>query len=101
MKVGADDYVVGTAATAEDFDALPRIEITPSLAPSARHGFVGRVVDGFDPYSEADPAATRSHVELADAIEIPRRHDTRSDHAEKQRNYFGGHIEVKEPEWKC
>jgi hypothetical protein len=58
MKVGVDDWADATGATAADLDALPRIEMVPTLAPAARYGFVGRVVDGLDPYSEADPAAT-------------------------------------------
>jgi hypothetical protein len=48
MKVGADDFIVTTGATAEDLDGLPRIELSPILARAAHHGWVGRVVDGFD-----------------------------------------------------
>lgn len=56
-KIGVDDWAAGTRATAEDLDGLPRVNVTPTLGPQARHGWVGRVVDSLDPYTEADPAA--------------------------------------------
>jgi len=57
-KVGFDDWVVQTGATAADATGLPRTETRPRLAPEALYGLAGRVVETVSPYSEADPVAT-------------------------------------------
>jgi hypothetical protein len=56
-KVGFDDWVVQTEATAAEADGLPRTEAWPRLAPEALYGLPGRVVETVSPYTEADPVA--------------------------------------------
>jgi hypothetical protein len=61
-KVGIDDLITGTGATAMDLEQLERIETWPVLAPEARHGLLGRLVDELAPYSEADPVGMLGHA---------------------------------------
>src|SRR5262245_26473992 len=62
MKVGADDFIVKTDASAEDIIKLPRQSLLTVMAPEAYHSLAGRIVRAIDPYSEADPVATLMHV---------------------------------------
>ena len=64
-RVGVDDLIAATGATALDVDALPRVEIQPELAPEALYGLPGRIVNAIDPYTEAAPVATLVHVLVA------------------------------------
>ena len=61
-RVGADDYIVTTNASAADLDALPRLDMFPTLAPEALYGLPGRIVIAIDPYTEAAAVATLVHL---------------------------------------
>jgi hypothetical protein len=61
-KIGADDFITATGATAAELRAQPRIEQWPTLAPEALYGLAGRIVTAIDPYTEADQVATLAHV---------------------------------------
>lgn len=61
-RVGLDDYLVATGASAAALAELPRVEIWPVLAPEALHGLAGRIVAAADPHTEADPVAVLAHV---------------------------------------
>ena len=83
MGNGADDFIVANKATAETLNSLPRTEILPeterksgqgdnslfsqssnpikpSLDGEALYGLAGDLVNGIDPYTEADPVAVLS-----------------------------------------
>lgn len=64
-RLGADDYIVMTNASAADLDALPRVDTFPTLAREALHGLPGRIVTAIDPYTEAAPVATLAHLLVA------------------------------------
>jgi hypothetical protein len=57
MSTGLDDYVIARGAAAEEVNGLPRVQITPELAPEAYHGVIGRIVKLIEPETEAHPAA--------------------------------------------
>ena len=61
-KVGIDDLIAGNGATATDLEQLERIETWPVLAPEARYGLLGRLVDELASYSEADPVGLLGHA---------------------------------------
>lgn len=61
-KIGADDYIRGTGATAAQVNALPREELWPALAEEALYGLPGRIVRTVDPFTEADPVGVLAHV---------------------------------------
>jgi hypothetical protein len=61
-KIGIDDFIEDTQATADDVNSLPRVELRPRLAPEALYGLPGRIVSTFEPYTEADEAGTLGHL---------------------------------------
>lgn len=61
-KVGVDDYIQATAATIQDLEALPRVDVWPRLDRQALQGLAGEFVDVIDPYTEADPVAVLAHL---------------------------------------
>lgn len=61
-KVGVDDFIQHTRATATDMEALPRIDFWPRLDPDALQGLAGDFVDAIDPYTEADPVGILGHL---------------------------------------
>lgn len=61
-KVGADDYIRRTGATATDLNALSREELWPVLADEALYGLAGRIVRTVDPFTEADRVGVLIHV---------------------------------------
>ena len=54
-KVGADDFIQHTGATAADLEALPRVDVWPRLDRDALQGLAGDFVNTINPYTEADP----------------------------------------------
>jgi hypothetical protein len=61
-RVGVDDYITETNATAADVDALPRATLWPELAAEALYGLTGRIVEAIDPHTEAAPVAILAHL---------------------------------------
>jgi hypothetical protein len=64
-KVGLDDHVTETGATAESLDGLPSVAAWPQMAPEAYHGPAGELVEVVSPYSEGDPVSALVHVLVA------------------------------------
>jgi len=64
-KVGADDFIEHTRATAADLEALSRLDFWPRLDPDALQGLAGDFVVTIDPYTEADPGAVLGHLVVA------------------------------------
>jgi len=61
-KLGADDFIQRTGATAADLEALPRVDVWPRLHRDALLGLAGDFVDTIDPYTEADPVGVLGHL---------------------------------------
>src|SRR2546422_10127387 len=61
-KLGVDDFIEATAATIQDLEALPRVDVWPRLDRQALQGLAGEFVDVIDPYTEADPVAVLAHL---------------------------------------
>jgi len=64
-KIGVDDFVQATGATAAEVEALPSLPAWPEMAREAYCGLPGRIVETIAPYSEADPVATLAHLLVA------------------------------------
>ena len=67
-RVGSDDFLVSTEATAEDVDGLPRIALWPELAPEALHGPAGRIVQALDAYTEGRLGACPLRLQDVDRV---------------------------------